>query len=258
MTLTERQAQIAELVRQAGFLSVDGLADRYGVTAQTIRRDLSGLCDLGLVRRRHGGVERPPGAANLAYQTRQILNQEAKEQIARTVARHVPNGASLAFSIGTTPEIVARHLTDHRDLRIFTNNLNVAMVTSSNPSFEVTIAGGRLRSGDRDILGAGTVDFFAAYKVDIGLFGVAGVDEDGTLLDFHEEEVAARQVIRENSRASFLVLDHTKFGRAAHVRGGAISDVDRVFCDRRPPEALVRQLAYAGRDLVVCDAEGAP
>jgi len=256
--LSERQAQIAELVRDAGFLSVDALADRFAVTTQTIRRDLSGLCDMGMVRRRHGGVERPPGTANLAYDTRQVLNFEAKDRIARTVARHVPDGATLAFSIGTTPEVVARRLVDRHHLRIFTNNLNVAMAASTNPSFEVTIAGGRLRSGDRDVLGSGTVDFFAAYKVDIGVFGVAGVDEDGTLLDFHEEEVAARQAIRENSRTSFLVLDHTKFGRAAHVRGGAITDVNRVFCDRAPPPALAARLAAADTELIVADAENEP
>jgi DeoR family glycerol-3-phosphate regulon repressor len=255
MELSQRQAEIAELVRESGFLSVDGLAERFAVTTQTIRRDLTGLCDLGLVRRRHGGVERPANGENLAYGTRQVLNLEAKERVADAVARFVPDGATLAFSIGTTPEVVARRLVDRRALRIFTNNLNVAMTLSANPSFQVTIAGGRLRSGDRDILGAGTVEFFSAYKVDIGIFGVAGVDEDGTLLDFHEDEVAARQAIRDNCRTSFLVLDHTKFGRAAHVRGGAITEVDRVFCDRAPPPALAACLAEAGTALTVADAE---
>ncbi len=258
MELSQRQAQIAELVRDSGFLTVEGLADRFSVTTQTIRRDLTGLCDQGLVRRRHGGVERPAGGANLAYGMRQVLNLEAKEAIARAVLRLIPDGAALAFSIGTTPEIVARHLGCRRDLKIFTNNLNVAMAASAFPSFEVAIAGGRLRGGDRDILGAGTVDFFAAYKVDIGLFGVAGVDEDGTLLDFHEEEVAARQAIRENSRVSFLVLDHTKFGRAAYVRGGAITDVDRVVCDRPPPPPLAALMRAAGTDLTVAAPEGGP
>ncbi|SDE16366.1 DeoR family transcriptional regulator, glycerol-3-phosphate regulon repressor [Rhodospira trueperi] len=258
MELSQRQAEIAELVRESGFLSVDGLAERFAVTTQTIRRDLTGLCDLGLVRRRHGGVERPANGGNLAYGTRQVLNLEAKERIAGAVARFVSDGATLAFSIGTTPEVVARRLVDRRALRVFTNNLNVAMTLSANPSCEITIAGGRLRSGDRDVLGSGTVDFFSAYKVDIGIFGVAGVDEDGTLLDFHEDEVAARQAIRENCRASFLVLDHTKFGRAAHVRGGAITEVDRVVCDRPPTPALAACLAKAGTALTVADAEAGP
>lgn len=253
--LSRRQAQIAKMIHQRNFLRVEDLAEHFNVTAQTIRRDVNCLCDYGIARRRHGGVEQPARTGNDAYAWRQVHNAEAKKTIAREVARHVPGGVSLAFSIGTTPEIVMEALLAHDQLRILTNNLNVAMLACTNPAFEVTIAGGRLRNDDRDVLGPGMEMLFTAYKVDIGIYGVAGVDEDGTLLDFYEEEVRARQTIRENSRASFLVLDSTKFGRTAHVRGGQIGEATKVFCERRPPEAIVTRLANAGAHLVVCDGK---
>lgn len=251
--LSERQAEIAELVREEGFLTVEVLADKFGLTAQTIRRDLNTLCDHGLARRRHGGIERPRESGNLAYGSRQILARRAKQAIGRVVANHVPEGASVAFSVGTTPELVAEALLGHDRLRIFTNNLNIAMLACSNPGFEVFVAGGRLRNSDRDILGIGMEGFLSSYMVDIGIYGVAGVGEAGTLLDFYEEEVRARQLIRENSRATFLVLDHTKFNRVAHVRGGHIGEATKVFCDRRPPAAIVRILEDSGAELVICD-----
>lgn len=251
MNRTERQAQIAEIIRQEDSVKVEDLARQFHVTTQTIRRDINHLCDRGIAQRRHGGAQRIDVSGNVAYTCRQILNADAKLRIAEEVARHVPDGASLAFSIGTTPEIVSRSLLAHQQLRIFTNNLNIAMRVCENPTFEVTVAGGRLRNSDRDVLGTGVEMLFSAYKVDIGVYGVAGVDEDGTLLDFYEEEVRARQIIRANSRASFLVLDHTKFGRAAHVRGGTITDVDRVVCDRPPPPALAARLAESGTALTV-------
>ena len=83
--LSERQAQIADLVRKEGFLHVESLADRYNVTTQTIRRDLTIICDSGLGRRRHGGVERICGSSNLSYRSRQILARGAKENIAEKV-----------------------------------------------------------------------------------------------------------------------------------------------------------------------------
>jgi DeoR family glycerol-3-phosphate regulon repressor len=252
LDLSERQVQIAELVREGGFLTVDALAEQYGVSTQTIRRDLTTLCDRGLARRRHGGIERAGEAGNLAYGTRQILARNAKEAIAREVARHIPNGASIAFSIGTTPEVVAAALLHHDGLRIFTNNLNIAMLACSNASFEVNIAGGRLRNSDRDILGAGMESFLSSYMVDFGVFGAAGVGEHGTLLDFYEEEVRARQLIHENSRATFLVLDHSKFGRAAHVRGGQIHDATKVFTDAEPPAPIMKLLAASDSELVIC------
>ena len=73
MDLSERQAEIADLVREHGFLSVDALSDRFDVTTQTIRRDLNTLCDHGVARRRHGGIESASPAGNLAYDSRQIL-----------------------------------------------------------------------------------------------------------------------------------------------------------------------------------------
>jgi DeoR family glycerol-3-phosphate regulon repressor len=251
-SLSERQVQIAELVRDKGFLTVDRLADRFGLTAQTIRRDLNRLCDHSLVRRRHGGVEPPPETGNLAYGSRQILARRAKQAIAREVAKHVPDGASLTFSIGTTPELVAQALVNHQGLRVFTNNLNIAMLACANKTFEVFIAGGRLRNSDRDILGIGLEKFFTSYMVDIGIYGVAGVDSQGTLLDFHEEEVRARQLIRENSRTNFLVLDQTKFHRVAHVRGGNICEATKVFCDAAPPRPIVNLLEDKGGQLIIC------
>jgi len=256
-SLSERQSQIAELVEARGFASVEALAERFAVTTQTIRRDVNRLCEAGLLRRIHGGVEPPVPTSNVQYRTRQILQLRAKQQIAAAVAALVPNGASLVFSIGTTPEIVMQALMQHENLRIFTNNLNVAMGAAENPSFEITVAGGRLRNGDRDILGASAQDFFGNYRVDFGIFGVAGVDSDGALLDFHEDEVAARQAILRNCRSAFLVLDHSKFGRGAHVRGGHITDVGHVFCDQALPADIDAMLGAFGASVVVCPGDGA-
>lgn len=252
MELTDRQTEIVELVREQGFVSVDALSDRFDVSTQTIRRDLNTLCDHGLARRRHGGIELPTHKENISYGSRQVLARAAKVAIGREVARQVSNGASLAFSIGTTPQVAAEALLQHKELRIFTNNLNIAMLACENPTFEVNIVGGRLRNGDRDILGPGLEKFFTSYMVDIGIYGAAGVAEDGTLLDFYEEEVEARRLIRNNSRQTFLVLDQSKFGRLAHVRGGKISEATKVFCDARPPEHIVRLLADSRSELVIC------
>lgn len=257
MPLSERQAHIAEMIRQTDFIRVEDLSRHFKVTTQTIRRDLNSLCEQGIARRVHGGIQRMNTPGNVAYAWRKILNHEAKQTIAHEVAGHVPNGVSIAFSIGTTPEIVSRALLAHRHLRIFTNNLNIALLTCGNPTFEVTVAGGRLRNEDRDVMGGGMEALFGAYKVDIGIYGVAGVDEDGTLLDFYEEEVRARQIIRENSRSAYLVLDHSKFGRAAHVRGGKIDEATKIFCDRTPPAPILDLIRGSGAELIVCRG-GAP
>jgi DeoR family transcriptional regulator, glycerol-3-phosphate regulon repressor len=255
--LTDRQAIISELLRDKAKLTVDHLAERLGVTTQTVRRDINVLCDLGMARRRHGSVEAFSTGGNLAYGSRQILNRNGKLLIAKTVARQIANNSSISMGIGTTPEFVANELLKHERLRIFTNSLSVAQIASENNGFEINISGGRVRNQDRDMLGNTVETFFESYKTDIGIFGIAGVDSDGTLLDFYEEEVRVRNLIRSNCRQSYLVLDHHKFGRSAHVRGGLIQDVTKVFCDQQPPQEICRILEDTGTELVICTAETA-
>lgn len=236
---SDRQREIIQTVRESGFSAIESLSDHFRVSTQTIRRDVNALCELGELRRVWGGVELPPTSGNLLYAKRRIMNAEAKRLIARSVADFIPDGSSIAMSIGTTPEMVVEALQNKSDLKIFTNNLNVAMRASERPDWKVTIAGGVIRAGDRDILGRDIESFFNRFEVDFGIFGVAGVTRDGGLLDFSEEEVASRATILKNSRSSFLVVDHSKFGRAAHVRGGTLSDVDRVFCDQPLPAEIM-------------------
>lgn len=253
----DRARAIVDLVRRDGFQTIEALAASFGVTPQTVRRDVNLICDRGLLRRRHGGVEAPPkdidGGQNLAYPARSVLNLDAKRRIAARVAAEVPEGASLFFGIGTTPEQCALALTDHPGLRVMTNNLNAALALARNPDARITIAGGELRNTDRDVVAGEAQGFFTRFAVDIGIYGVGGVAEDGTLLDFSQEEVAMRQALAGHCRRRFLVLDHSKFGRGATVRGGHINEASIVFTDRPVPPAIAALLADAGCRLVVAN-----
>ncbi|MBK1699182.1 DeoR/GlpR family transcriptional regulator [Rhodovibrio salinarum] len=238
---TARQERILELVRRRGFVSIDALARTFEVTPQTIRRDINQLCELELLRRYHGGAGLPSSVENLAYQTRQVLWQGEKQAIARALAEQVPDEASLFINIGTTTEEVAKALMGHRGLRVITNNLNVASIMSSKADFEVTVAGGLVRTRDRGIVGEAAIDLIGEFKLDFGIIGISGIDADGTLLDFDYREVRVARAIMENSRQVFLVADHTKFGRNAMVRLGSLTQLSAVFTDRSPP-APIRDL----------------
>jgi len=249
--MDERQACILELVRETGFASIDTLAERFQVTPQTVRRAVNRLCEQGLLRRLHGGVALPAQSQNLAYESRQVLNHAAKRAIARQVAQFIPDGASLFIGLGTTPEYVAHALAGRRDISVITNSLNVATALARNPDIEITIAGGTLRRRDRDIIGATAAAFYARFKSDFGIFGVGGLDEDGTLLDFHLGEVEARQAMVANCRTTVLVADHSKFGRNATMRGGHLRDIDHLFIDTPVPPAFVPVVAASSVDVHV-------
>jgi DeoR family glycerol-3-phosphate regulon repressor len=143
---------------------VHELASELGVSPHTIRRDINALCEKAERRRLHGGAEFIEGTMNIAYPTRSVLNLPAKHAIARAVAPLIENGASLFFSIGTTPAIVAAALSDRKALTVVTNNLNAALALSRNESNWIIIPGGEIWLPDRDIVGSSALETVAAYR----------------------------------------------------------------------------------------------
>jgi DeoR family glycerol-3-phosphate regulon repressor len=233
-TIAERHKRIVEMVSSHGFVTIDDLAQRFMLTPQTIRRDINVLSEQGLLQRHHGGAGINSSVQNMAYTTRQVFCLEEKKRIAGLTAKYIPDYASMFINIGTTTEEVAKALLKHKGLKVITNNLNVAFILSANPDFEVIVTGGIVRSRDRGITGEATIDFINQFKVDYGIIGISGIDEDGSLLDFDYREVRAARAIIDNSRQVYLVTDYTKFGRNAMVRLGHIAEIDGLFTDQAP------------------------
>ena len=252
MTPNPRQADLLDAVRAQGSLSVEALAERFGVTLQTVRRDVKLLAEAGLLARFHGGVRVPSSTTeNIAYRQREALHAEGKQRIARAVAARVPQGSSLLMNLGTTTEAVARELLKHQGLRVITNNLNVAAILADNPDCEVIVTGGVVRHRDRGIVGEAAVDFIRQFKVDIGIIGISGLEADGTLRDFDYREVKVAQAIVSQSREVWLVADHSKFLRPAMVELARLDQLDMLFTDAPPPEPFPQLLLDAGVQLEV-------
>ncbi len=153
-----RQREILELARKDGKVTVDGLAEAYNVTVQTIRRDLSELAESGKLERVHGGAVIPSGVVNIVYDERRRLNEEGKRAIAEHCAHAIPHGASVFMNIGTSTEAVAQEMLHHENLLVVTNNLNIANILAANQSCEIILTGGVLRRADGGMVGGLTAE----------------------------------------------------------------------------------------------------
>jgi DeoR family transcriptional regulator, glycerol-3-phosphate regulon repressor len=223
MNPNPRQLTLLALVRSQGSASVEQLADKLGVTLQTVRRDVQRLSDEGLLARFHGGVRVPS-----------------------STVENMANDCSLILNIGTTTEAIARSLMQHKGLRVITNNLNVATILSANVNTEVIVVGGVVRGRDQGIVGEAAVDFIRQFKVDIALIGVSGIEPDGSLRDFDYREVKVAQTIIAHSREVWLAADHNKFNRPAMVELATLEQIDRLFTDQQPPDPFPALLEEAG------------
>lgn len=243
MAQHRRQDRILEMIREHGFVTTDQLVETFHVTPQTIRRDLNELARQNLLRRHHGGAGIDSSTANTEYQTRKIMDLEAKERIAEALVEMIPDNASMFINIGTTTETIARALLKKNNLQVVTNNLHVASILSAKEDFHIIIAGGEVRNRDGGIVGEATRDFINQFKMDFGIIGISGIHSDGSLLDFDYREVRVAQAIIANSDQVLLAADHTKFGRKAMVRLGTITQANHVFTDAPPPKPLRAMLA---------------
>ena len=252
MKQTQRHDAIIELVKKQGYVSTEELVEQFAVSPQTIRRDLNDLADQKMILRHHGGAALPSSSVNTSWHDRKSPHTQEKERIARKVASEIPDGATLFIDIGTTPEAVAHALLNHNDLRIVTNNLNVANTLMVKEDFRIILAGGELRSRDGGIIGEATLDFISQFRLDFGILGISGIDSDGSLLEFDYHEVRTKRAIIENSRHVMLVVDHSKFGRNAMVNMGSISMVDAVYTDVMPPAGVLKVITDNNLQLELC------
>lgn len=238
MSQVFRHPEILEIARRVGKVTVEDLAEHFGVTQQTIRRDLTELADAGRLDRVHGGAVLPSGTTNIGYEERRLLNQEAKQRIAKACAAEIPEDTSIFLNIGTTTEAVAYELLKHRNLLVVTNNMNVANILVQNPECEIIVAGGTLRRSDGGLVGNLTTETISRFKFDLAIIGCSALDHDGDLLDFDIQEVGVSQAIIRQSRRTFLIADNSKFSRTAPARITSLSNLDAIFTDKPLPGDL--------------------
>ncbi|WP_100640340.1 DeoR/GlpR family DNA-binding transcription regulator [Marinobacter salexigens] len=236
MSAKERQRCILEWVHEQEHVEVEDIAQRFGVTTQTIRRDINKLCELGLLRRRYGGVSLPakPAPALTFRQDDGVPNQLAKQRMAQRVAEDIPEGATVSLGLGSTVELVAQALTHHQSLRILTNNFKVAAALSANPGIEVIVSGGIYRHNHHDVVGPEVTNFFSSFTTDFGIFSTGSMDLEYGLMDHEIREAEASRSIIANTRIRILVADQSKWTMNSHCKVASFKYVDRFYTDSLP------------------------
>lgn len=254
MTLSTRQEKIATLFRQQGEMTIDSLASYFHVAPQTIRRDINALCDMNVLRRTHGGARLITQGANQPYELRRVRNLTGKARIGAAAAKLIPDGSTVLLGIGTTPEQVALALLTRQRLTVVTNNFRAALALAAQPGHRVIVPGGELRRQNPEILGSSADALFREYRADFGIYGVGGIDEDGTLLDYDRQEAASREALLSSCRVGILVADIWKFSRRPSVRHDNLLMQHTLITDDEPP-ASVRELIGDRVRLIVANKE---
>jgi DeoR/GlpR family transcriptional regulator of sugar metabolism len=233
----ERQARIAELVATRGRARIGELAQLFGVTEPTVRKDLSALQERGLLKRTYGGALalRPIVERELAG--REGTNQAAKAAIARACLDLLRDGDSVFLDSGTTVDAIARALAAQSDgprLSVLTNALGVAHALADVPGIDCVLLGGQLRRVDGSVVGALALDNLQRFTFSVAFIGVSGLSELGVSVGSVSEAAVKRAVI-ERARRVVLPVDHTKVGATDFARVADLDEIDVVVMDETTP-----------------------
>ena len=245
MLPTQRRQAILAEVRQAKAVSADDLARQFRVSLETIRRDLRGLRDQGLLERVYGGALSVRSTEG-TFATRSALHAERKRAIARLAATLVGPDDTIVIDIGTTALEVARALPAGFRGRVLTNSVPAAMELAGRDDVELLLSGGQVRTGDAACFGAHAEAFFAEFYADLAFLGSGGVHPRAGLTDYHPHEVITRRTIIEHSAASYVLADSSKLGTIAVHRVCPLSRVTAVLTDYQASPEVVDALARAG------------
>ncbi|WP_282077949.1 DeoR/GlpR family DNA-binding transcription regulator [Epibacterium ulvae] len=253
MDALERQNEILQLLEQFDRVEVDDLSQRFAVSLQTIRTDLRDLSSRGALSRVHGGAVRISAGASRDYADRRRLNADGKQAMATLAADLIPDNCSLTLNIGTSTEQVARALSNHRDLTVLSNNINIINLMMGGPAKELVLMGGTIRQSDGAIVGEDAVEFINRYKVDFAIIGASAMDADGAIMDHDAREVSVARAILQNARTKVLVCDGSKFDHAAPVRICDVSDLDVMITDRALPASFLKAATAAGTRILTTE-----
>lgn len=232
MLPTQRRQAILAQVRQHNAVSADDLAREFGVSVETIRRDLRRLGDKGLLDRVYGGATRPAGRSSEgSFAARSVRRMDAKRAIAALAASLVEPGETVVIDVGTTALEVARALPASFEGRVLTNSVPVAMELSGRREIEILLSGGQVRHGDGACSGAHAETFFAEFYADRAFLGSGGVHAEAGLTDYYPAEVVVRRTIIAHTAACYVLADSSKLGVIAVHRVCPLDRMTAVLTD---------------------------
>ncbi|MFF0543137.1 DeoR/GlpR family DNA-binding transcription regulator [Nocardia thailandica] len=253
MYAEERQQAIATLIGHRGRVSVTELADQYGVTTETVRRDLAVLDRMGVIRRVHGGAVVSGALTTLELGTgeREVTRAAEKDRIAEAAQRFLPAaGGSVVFDAGTTTGRLAATMATDRDLVAVTNSLPIATRLTGYAGVTVQLLGGRVRGVTQAAVGAETLRLLGEMRVDVAFLGTNALTVRHGLSTPDPDEAAVKRAMIAAADRVVVVADSTKVGREDFMGFGTVADIDVLVTDREVNPAVLRELTALGVEVV--------
>ncbi|RWR29300.1 DeoR/GlpR transcriptional regulator [Sinirhodobacter populi] len=234
----ERHRRIRDHLTAFGRVSVDRITEDFGVSRETVRRDLMEMEQAGELCRVRGGAV-PVTREDTTFGIRVTQRLQEKRAIAATALGLLESGMTIFMDAGSTSTTMAEALAAPHgltDLNILTNSMDVARLLAERPSepsrrFRVLMLAGEVKHEPMETHGAATINDIQRYRADVALLAPWGVDAKMGAMNYfiHGAEIA-RAMIRNSERA-IILADHSKVGAPARSVFCPVEEIDNLIVD---------------------------
>lgn len=232
MNATERRMEIHRLLKEQASVEVNDLAERFGVSGMTIRRDLAAFEKQGLVTTAYGGAylnREVAGEPSFSVKSGQRIH--AKQCIAREAARHIREGESILVDCGTTTLQLARFIQDMK-LTVITNSWALVGWLGSSSRTKLILLPGEYDEVSAGVFGESTINFLRGIHADSVFIGTHGWDlQSGATVPTLADAEVKKALLRAAKRA-FLLADSGKFGETHLAQHADLTDFEGIITDR--------------------------
>lgn len=236
MSISQRQEQILKLLQTHGFLTVNKLSELTFTSASSIRRDLTKLQNLRLVRRTHGGVTVPEeNNQPIPLNNRMTQNVKGKRIIAQKAAALLQDGQTVMLDGSTTAGFLIPYIAQKKNIRLFTNNMMTAM-DAINQGICTHCIGGDSVNASAVLSGEAAYEAVQKICPDILFFSSRSIDKNGKISDPTQEENYLRSLMLRNAQKTVFLCDSEKFNRQSTYLLTSLDAVDVAVFDKPYPE----------------------
>jgi DeoR family fructose operon transcriptional repressor len=233
MYAEERHEAIAGLVRQHGRVSVSEVASTFGVTTETVRRDLAALERAGLLRRCTAGPCRPRPWRSPSRRSTPATSPTPRRRTASPVrpSSSCPGPAAASCSTRHDDGRLAALLPTDRDLLVITHAVPLAARLAGCPGLTLHVVGGAVRGSTQAAVGAGTGRALSDLRADVVFVGTNALMPGHGLTTPNAEEAAVKRALVRAGRTGRGLSDSSKIGEEQLVRFAELSAVDVLVTD---------------------------
>lgn len=235
MLAIERKNEILNKLRLEQRVLVNELAAHYGVTEETIRRDLDKLEKEGYATKTYGGaIWGNSTKLDLSYTVRNKTNVEAKTTIARIIADMICDGDHLMLDDSSTSLYVAKQLKEKKNLTVITYSAEIVAELSGVEGFSILCTGGTLRPGSLAFEGHQVPQVLSRYHVDKCVLSCKGIHPEAGITDSAESHALAKQAMLRAANHAILAVDGSKFDKISFVQTAPLNHVQTIATNQRP------------------------